>query len=80
MFNGCKLIAKVHLSWRKSFSMGVVIQHKMGNCDKSTKDILSNDCDKLVNQKKEFSSNEFNELKREPFNKIGHMLPEYITT
>ena len=57
MFEGDKLVAKVPLSWKKSFSMGVVIPHKMKNCNKCTKDVLCDDCDKLVNQIKEFSAN-----------------------
>ena len=77
MANGDKLIAKVPLSWKKSFSQGVVIPHKMRNCNHCTKDILCDDCDKLVNQKKEFSAN-LNELKREKPNDQGHMLPKYI--
>ena len=74
MFNGNKLIAKVLLGWIKSFSYGVVIPHKMRNCNKCTKDIFFDDCDKLVNQKKEFSAN-LNEIKREAPNDFGHMLP-----
>ena len=77
MFEGDKLIAKVPLSWKKSFSQGVVIPHKMRNCNKCTKDILCDGCDKLVNQKKEFSAN-LNELKKEAPNNFGHMLPNYI--
>ena len=52
MFEGDKLKAKVPLSWKKSFGQGVVIPHKMRNCSNCTKDILCDDCDKLVNQKK----------------------------
>ena len=77
MFNGDKLVAKVSLSWKKSFSMGVVILHKMRNCNKCTKDILYDECDILVNQNEEFSAN-LNEIKRQPPNKFGHMLPKYI--
>ena len=36
----------------------------MKNCNKCAKDVLCDECDKLVNQKKEFSGN-FNELKLE---------------
>ena len=79
IFNGDKLVAKVPSSWKKSFSQGVVIPHRMRNCNKCTKDVLCDDCDKLVNQKKEFSAN-LNELKRGPPNEIGHMLPKYIIT
>ena len=52
MFEGDKLIAKLPLSWKKSFSQGVVIPHKMRNCNKFAKDILCDECVKLVNQKK----------------------------
>ena len=79
MADGVNLVAKVPLSWKKSFSMGVVIPHKMRNCNKCTKEILCDDCNKLVNQKKEFSAN-LNELKREKPNDFGHMLSKYIIT
>ena len=75
--DGDKLTAKVPLSWKKGFSHGVIIPHKMRNCNKCTKDVLCDDCDKLVNQKKEVSAN-LNELKREPPNRFGQMLPKYI--
>ena len=77
MADGDKLVVKVPLSWKKSFSQGVVIPHKMRNCSNCTTDILCDDCDKLVNQRKEFSAN-LNELKREKPNDFGHMLPKYI--
>ena len=79
MADGDKLVAKTPLSWKKSFSQGVVIPHKMRNCNNCTKDVLCDDCDKLVNQNKEFSAN-LNELKREKPNDFGHMLPKYIIT
>ena len=79
MFHGDKLVAKVPLSWKKSFSQGVVIPHKMRNSNKCTKVVLCDDCDKLVNQNKEFSANP-NKLKREKRNDYGHMLPKYIIT
>ena len=64
MARGDKLIAKIPLSWEKSFSHGVVIPQKMRNCSNCTKDLLCDDCVKLVNQNKEFSAN-LNELKRD---------------
>ena len=70
MADGGKLIAKVPLSWKKSFSMGVVIPNKMRNCTDCKKDILSENCDKLVNQKKELSAN-LNQLKRESPNNLA---------
>ena len=57
MLNGDDMIANIHLSWKKSFSQGVVIPHKMKNCSDCKKDILCDECDKLVNQRKEFSAN-----------------------
>ena len=46
----------------KTFSQGVIIPHKMINCSNCKKDSLCDECDKLVNQKKEFTAN-LNELK-----------------
>ena len=77
MSNGDKLIAKIPLSWKKSFSQGVVIPHRMKNCIKCAKVQSCDECDKLVNQNKEFSAN-LNELKRDKPNDFGHMLPKYI--
>ena len=79
VFNGDKLIAKVPLSWKKSFTMGVVISHKIRNCNKCVKDILYDRYDKLVNQNKEFSTSLI-ELKRQPPDEFGHMLLKYIIT
>ena len=77
MADGGKLIAKVPLSRKKSFTQGVVIPHKMKKCSEYTNDILCESCDKMVNQKKEFSA-DLNEIKREKPNDFGHMLPKYI--
>ena len=77
MADGDRLVAKVPLSWNKSFSQAVVIPHKMRNFTDCKEDILCDDCDKKINQKKEFSAN-LNELKREAPNNFGHMLPKYI--
>ena len=63
-FNGDKLNAKLSLSWKTSFSMGVIIPHKMRNCNKCTKDVFCENWDELVNRKKKFSAN-LDELKRE---------------
>ena len=78
MFDGDKLIAKVPLNWKKSFSMGVVIPHKLRNCNKCAEDLLCDGCDKIVNQNKEISVN-LNELKRQAPNDFGYTLPKYIT-
>ena len=77
MADGEKLIAKVALRWKKSISQGVVFPHKMKNCGDCKKEILCDKWGKLVNQKKEFSAN-LNELKRQPPNEFGYMLPKYI--
>ena len=79
MLDGDKLTAKVPLSWKKGFSHCVIIPHKMRTCTDCKKDSLCDSCDKLVNQKKEFSAN-LNELKRERPNDFGHMLSKYIIT
>ena len=79
MFEGDKLIAKVPLSCKKSFSQGVVIPHKMRNCVDCRKDIVCDNCDKFVNQSKEFSAN-LNELKIQTPNEFGDMLPKYKNT
>ena len=49
----------------------------MRNCNDCENDIMCDNCDKLVNQKKKFSAN-LNEPKREKPNEFGHMLPKYI--
>ena len=72
-------LLKYLLVEKKSFIMGVVISHKVRNCKNCTKDVLCDGCDKLVNQNEIFSAN-LNELKRQPPNEIGHVLPKYITT
>ena len=77
-FNGTNLNAKLPLSWKKSFIMGIVTPHKMRTCNKCTKKICDRR-DKLVNQNKDFSAN-LNELKRQLPNEFGHMLPKYTTT
>ena len=59
--------------------MGVVIPHEKRNCGDCKKDSLCDNCDKVENQNKKIPSN-LNELKRQPPNQIGHMLPKYITT
>ena len=61
MFAGDKMIAKLLLSWKKSFNMCVVIPNKMGNCGDCKKTILCENCDKLVNERKNFQLIEINE-------------------
>ena len=52
MFIGDKVIAKVTLSWKNSFSQGVVIPHKMKNCGECKKDILCENCANWLIQRK----------------------------
>ena len=79
MADGGKLIAKVPLSGRKSFAMGVVIPHRLGNFTNCQRDLLYDGCDKFVNQRKEVSAI-LNQLKRQCLNEFGEMLPKYTTT
>ena len=79
MAEGGDLIAKAPLSWKKSISMGVVFPHKMKNCGDCKRNVLCDNWDNIVNQRKEFSAN-LNKLKRQPAIEFGHMLPMYITT
>ena len=58
--------------------MGVVIPHKFRICNECTRDIVCDNCDKMVSQKKEISAN-LNNLKNQPPNEFGHMLPKYRT-
>ena len=51
----------------------------MKNCTDCKKAFLCDNYDKLLNQRKEFSAN-LKEMKRQPPNENGHMLPKYITT
>ena len=79
MFIGDELVGKVPLSWKKSFSMGVVIPHKMKNCTECKRDNLCDSWDILVNQNRNFLAN-LNELKQERPKDFGHVLPKYINT
>ena len=78
IFDGEKLFAKVPLSWKESFSMGVVNPHRVKNCNECIKHILCDGCVKSVNQTKEISAN-LNELGRPPPDENGRMLPWYLT-
>ena len=79
MADGGKITASVPLRWKKSFSQGVVIPHKMKNCSECKKDFLCESCAKMANQRQEFSANP-NEMKRQPLHEFGHTLPKYIAT
>ena len=60
MLDGDKLLAKVTLSWKKSFSLGVVILHKLRNCNERKKASLCDNFDKLVNQNSKLWQNLIN--------------------
>ena len=45
MYGADNLNANVPLSWKESFIMGVIIPHKMRNCNKCTKEILCGERD-----------------------------------
>ena len=77
-FDGDKLLLK-YLCLGKSFSYCVVIPHRTRSFNKCTKDISCVNCDKLVNQRKEYSAN-LNELKKQPPNEFGHIIPKFIIT
>ena len=79
MVYGGTLIAKVPSSWKKSFSMDVVIPNKRRNCGDCTINNFCDNCDKLVNQKKEFSADP-HDLKRQAPNEFGQMFLKYKTT
>ena len=49
----------------------------MKNCTYCKKDNPCDECDNLVNQKEELSAN-LNELKQDPPNEFGHIIPKYI--
>ena len=53
------------MSWKESFSMGVVNPHKLKNCNECSKDISCDGCVKLVNKTKEISAN-LNEIGKPP--------------
>ena len=78
MFEGDKLVARVSLSWKKIFPKGFIIPHKFGNFNEGSKEVLSDNCDKLVIQTKEISANLI-ELKRQPLIRFVHMLPWHKT-
>ena len=48
MFDGDKLKGKVPSNWKKGFSYGVIIPHKLRNCNECDENVLCDNCDKLV--------------------------------
>ena len=74
MLKGNTIQAKLPLSWKKSFESGIIIPKKLRYCTNCKENKICNECDRRINQIKEFSPN-FNELKRQPPNNKGYMLP-----
>ena len=63
-------------SWRKSFDSGIIIPAKMKLCDEYNDNKMCDKCNNLINENKEFEVS-LNELKRQPPNDFGYMLPHY---
>ena len=76
MIKGNKVSAVLSRSWKKSFSNGIVIPTKMRLCNECNDKILCDECNNQVNENIELEAN-LNDLKREPPNQFGHMLPYY---
>ena len=62
LVNGEKVVAKIPISRKKSFSVVVLIPSANKYCSDCEKNVLYDNCDKLVNQTKEFAAN-LNEIK-----------------
>ena len=63
-------------SWKKSFTIGVVIPVKMRHCNNCNGEILYDECKIQLNKNKEFEANSCL-LKRQPPNQFSHMLSYY---
>ena len=74
MLKGNTVHAKLLLSWKRSFESGIIIPKKLRYCTQCKENLICDDCDKKINQIKEFSHN-FIELKRQAPNFSGYMLP-----
>ena len=77
MIEGKKVSTMLPRSWKESFDSGIIIPTRSRFCNKSNVKKMCNKCNNQINENKEFSAN-LNELKREPPNELGHMLPYYI--
>ena len=77
MKEGKSVSSKFPLSWKKSFSDGVVIPTRDRYCNKCSDDYICEDCESKTKQYKEFEAN-LNELKRQPPNELNQMLPYYV--
>ena len=76
VIEGKKISAMLPRSWKKSFNNEIIIPVRMRRCNECKGEILCNQCNNKVNEKKEFDAN-LNLLKREAPNELGHMLPCY---
>ena len=77
MKEGKSVSSKFPLSWKKSFSDGVVIPTRDRYCNKCSDDYICEDCESKTKQYKEFEA-KLNELKRQPPNELNQMLPYYV--
>ena len=78
MQNGITFRPYFPWGWKKSFSTGVILPTRFGNCEKSAKSV-ANFCDiwrARTTYTIEFTA-ELNELKRLPLKFFGHLLPYY---
>ena len=78
MIKGEKISALLPRSWKKSFDSGVIKPTKMRFCIECNDKKACNKCNYQINENKEFKAN-LNELKRQPANEFGKMLPYYET-
>ena len=76
MLEGKKISAMIPRSWKKSFDNGIIIPTKMRRYNECRNGIFCNECNHQINENEEFEAN-LKELKRQPPNQFGHMLPYY---
>ena len=74
MLVGVEMIATLPLIWKRSFNLSVIIPKTIRYCTDCDKNSLCNRCNKLIYQNKEISP-KLNEIKRQPPNSFGQMLP-----
>ena len=76
MIEGKKISALLPRSWKKSFDSGIIIPARMRYCNECIDKKMCKKCNNRINENKEFEAN-LNELKRQPSNEYGYMLPYY---
>ena len=62
MLKGNTIQARLLLSWKKSFESGIIIPKKLRYCTECHENIICDDCDKKINQIKEFSPENFQKI------------------